>query len=121
MVEVDPVLRNKHRAHLKEAEAKGGPGRACTAPPVTLDVVNRYFHIADNLSGSAREGLLRLLSVINKSNTVGCQPDEVPDAEYLTWLGGVVFEKLEGEARNAAFHALWHVTELSFGRDPNQE
>ena len=110
------ALRAKHHAHLAEATARGEKGRACTPPPVTsADILKYSALIADDTPASAAEALHRLFGIIN-----GDVGRTLPDKDYIEWVGPVVFEKLTGDLRNAAFHCLWHVIELTLGRDPSK-
>jgi len=115
------------------------------APPLDADKLNFYADLISQLPGDSRLGvaLTDLHACVSKwwglpestgsSTPHPCGRGTVVtlDSDVEATLGPLTPQKAElaemsklldtipaGALRNAAFHLLWHVTELSLGREP---
>lgn len=105
------TLRKNHRAHLEAAAKEGKPGRACTAPAVTSEHLNRYQPLVDSLEGFTRVAAQMLSRIVEGK-------ESPPGIEELNKLDSLLDSIPPGEARDAVFHLFWHAKELALGRKP---
>lgn len=89
------------------------------APPLSLAQVESYVLLAaDSPPGTARAILSLACCVrdwlVTRSIVVGISAAE------LDAIRQACEQIPPGEARNAAYHLLWHVVELAAGRDPSK-
>lgn len=116
------------------------------APHFSEELLDRYAELCIYLDGQAREYFENLLRLAEQWWDIE-ESDEAPIDEYKDAKGvigkviplseslkdrmyenipwqeelevlGKVFDKFEGETRDAAFHLLWLATELCLDREP---